>query len=77
LAKTNITEESAKTNKMHLRALLLPYKRIAFGPDGQNPYVRIPICQFQNKDIRTVYPADIVAPGIKPVWPARPWDQRK
>jgi len=77
LAKTNITEESAKTNKMHLRALLLPYERITFGPDGQNPHVRIPICQFQNKDIRTVYPPDIVAPGIKPVWPARPWNERK
>ena len=77
LAKTNITEESAKTNVFHQRALLLPYKRIAFGPDGQNPYVRIPICQFQNKDIRTVYPAEMVAPGIKPVWPGRPADQRK
>jgi branched-chain amino acid transport system substrate-binding protein len=77
LAKTNITEESAKGNLFHRRALLLPYKQIAFGPDGQNPHVRIPICQFQDKVIRTVYPPEIVAPGIKPVWPARPWDQRK
>ncbi len=56
--KRILPRRAPKRNKMHLRALLLPYKRIAFGPDGQNPYVRIPICQFQNKDIRTVYPAD-------------------
>jgi branched-chain amino acid transport system substrate-binding protein len=76
LTKTNITEESAKANIMHRRALMLPYARITFGPDGQNPHVRIPIGQFQNREIRTVYPPDLAAAGIKAIWPAPSWEKR-
>ncbi len=77
LVKTNITQEGAETNMAWRRALLLPYKRIAFGSDGQNPHVRIPICQFQKRELRIIFPSDIVPPGIKPVWPAPSWDERQ
>ena len=76
VAQTNITKEGAATNIAWQRALLLPYKQIAFGPDGQNPYVRIPICQFQKNQLRVVFPPDVVPPGIEPVWPAPSWDER-
>lgn len=74
LAETHLVkgEGRAKNTKVG-RAFILPYKRIEFGPDGQNPYVRIPVCQFQNKRMRTVWPEDLQLPGVKPVWPAPPW----
>jgi branched-chain amino acid transport system substrate-binding protein len=77
LANTNITEEGTKTNPFWQRALLLPYKQIQFGPDGQNMHVRIPICQFQKKRLRIIFPPDVVPPDVKPVWPAPGWNERQ
>ena len=76
LAKLIITEESAKTNILHRRALLLPYEKIEFGPDGQNLYVRLPIVQFQKRVLKTVYPKDLVLPGVKAIWPTPSWEER-
>jgi len=75
--REKIREALAKTNITKGKALLLPYEKIEFGPDGQNPHVRLLVSQWQNRKLRIVYPPDVTPPGIKAVWPAIPWDQRK
>lgn len=76
LSNMEITVEGAEQNKYWRRSLLFPYKKIAFDENGQNKYVRVPICQFQDKQLRIIYPDDIVPPGVVPVWPAPPWSER-
>ena len=71
--REKIREALAKTSITSGRALLLPYQKIEFGPDGQNPHVRLLVCQYQNGKLRIVYPPDTVPPGVKGVWPAPPW----
>lgn len=72
-----IREAFAKTNITEGKALMLPYKKIEFGPDGQNPHAASLVCQWQNRKIRIVYPPNFVAPGVKAIWPAPPWDEHK
>ena len=69
-----IREAFAKTNITEGKALMLPFKKIEFGPDGQNPHARSLVCQWQNRKIRIVYPPEFVAPGVKAIWPTPPWD---
>lgn len=72
-----IREAFAKTNITEGKALILPYKKIVFGSDGQNPQPGSYVCQWQNRKIRIVYPPEFVAPGVKAIWPAPSWGERK
>jgi branched-chain amino acid transport system substrate-binding protein len=75
--REKIRDALAKTNITKGKALLLPYNRIEFGPDGQNPHARVMVSQWQKGKLRIVYPSDVTPPGIKAIWPAIPWEQRK
>lgn len=68
--REKIREALAKTNITKGKALLFPFEKIEFGPDGQNPHVRSPVEQWQNHKLRIIYPPQLVAPGVKIVWPA-------
>jgi branched-chain amino acid transport system substrate-binding protein len=75
--REKIREAFVKTNITKGKALLLPYNKIEFGPNGQNPHVRLLVSQWQNRKLRIVYPPDVTPPGIKAIWPAPVWDERK
>ena len=67
LADTDITKG---------KAMILPFERIKFNEEGQNPYQRMVVSQFIDEEIRVVYPEQFVASGVQVVWPMPPWSQR-
>jgi branched-chain amino acid transport system substrate-binding protein len=75
--REKIREAFVKTNITQGKALILPYERIEFGPDGQNPHTRVLVCQWQKRKLRVVYPRNFVAPGVKLIWPTPSWGEPK
>jgi len=72
--REKIRETFTKTNITQGKALPFSYKKIEFGPDGQNPHVGNVVCQWQKGKLRVVYPSDVAPPDVKLIWPAPPWD---
>ena len=64
LTKTNIPSDK----------LIVPWKGIKFGPDGQNLLVRGIMMQVQNGKYCTIYPFDLAA--CKLVYPMPTWKQK-
>ena len=64
LTKTNIPSDK----------LIVPWKGIKFGPDGQNLLVRGILMQVQNGKYCTIYPFDLAA--CKLVYPMPTWKQK-
>lgn len=64
LTKTNIPSDK----------LIVPWKGIKFGPDGQNLLVRGILMQVQNGKYCTIYPFDLAA--CKLVYPIPTWKQK-
>jgi branched-chain amino acid transport system substrate-binding protein len=58
------------------KAMILPFEKIDFDETGQNPYQRMTVSQFLDKQIRVISPAEFTAPGIELVWPMPPWSKR-
>ena len=54
-------------------ALIVPYRGVKFGPDGQNEAVRGVLMQVQNGKYCTVYPYELAACDL--VYPMPTWDQ--
>ena len=75
--REKIREAFTKTNITQGKALILPYKKIEFGADGQNPHATSLVCQWQKGKIRIVYPPEFAAPGVKPIYPAPAWGEGK
>ncbi len=59
------------------RALLMPWKSITFGPDGQNPEAKGTLTQIVGGKKFIAFPAEYRDPAFKLVYPPPPWDQRK
>ena len=55
-------------------SLIVPYRGIKFGPDGQNAKVRGIMMQVQNGKYCTVYPYELAACDL--VYPMPTWDQK-
>ena len=55
-------------------ALIVPYRGVKFGPDGQNEAVRGVLMQVQNGKYCTVYPYELAACDL--VYPMPTWDQK-
>lgn len=55
-------------------ALIVPYRGVKFGPDGQNSAVRGVLMQVQNGKYCTVYPYELAACDL--VYPMPTWDQK-
>ena len=55
-------------------ALIVPYRGVKFGPDGQNAAVRGVLMQVQNGKYCTVYPYELAACEL--VYPMPSWDQK-
>ena len=64
LTKTNIPSDK----------LIVPWKGIKFGPDGQNLLVRGILMQVQNGKYCTIYPFDLAA--CKLIYPIPTWKQK-
>lgn len=75
--REKIRDAFTKTNLTEGRAFVLPFPKIAFGPDGQNNDTRLIVCQIQKRKLRIVYPDHVVVPGVKPVWPIPSWAEEK
>jgi branched-chain amino acid transport system substrate-binding protein len=71
--RENIRNSLATTKIASGKAMILPFEKIEFDQTGQNPYQRMIVSQFLNKEIRIVYPEEFAAPGIKAVWPHPSW----
>jgi branched-chain amino acid transport system substrate-binding protein len=54
--------------------LIVPYRGVKFGPDGQNEAVRGVLMQVQNGKYCTVYPYELAACDL--VYPMPSWDQK-
>lgn len=74
LAATKITEEGKGTG----RALIMPWKAIEFGPDGQNPHGGNVITQIRENGTKKyiVYPPEFQDPNYKTVFPPPKWSER-
>ena len=55
-------------------ALIVPYRGIKFGLDGQNEAVRGVLMQVQNGKYCTVYPYELAACDL--VYPMPTWDKK-
>ena len=65
LAKTNLTKGPGS---------VMPGCRVEFDDTGWNKHVHPVMTQWQNGELRTVYPAS--DSRVKPVWPVPAWDKR-
>lgn len=74
--RDKILEALKATDITEGKAMILPFERINFNEEGQNPYQRMLVSQFFDKEIRVVYPEEFAASGIEVVWPMPPWSER-
>ena len=65
LAKTNLTKGPGS---------IMPGCRVEFDDTGWNKHVHPVMTQWQNGELRTVYPAS--DSRVKPAWPVPAWDKR-
>ena len=75
--REKIREAFTMTNLTTGNAFILPFKKVSFGPDGQNPDAPLIVCQIQKRNLRIVYPDHAVVPGVKAVWPIPTWAEEE
>lgn len=74
--RDKVRDALAKTSITSGPAMIMPYAKIEFGPDGQNPYPREVATQYLNGKNHIVYPTELMEPGFVPGWPAPSWAER-
>lgn len=74
--REKIRKAFTETNITGGRALIMPYKKIQFDKDGQNPYCNMVMLQALNGKYHVVFPFEVAEPNYQLVWPTPKWSER-